>query len=118
MDEIREAAGERDVWVVGGGDLAGQFADAGLLDEIRVSFAPATLPSGKPLLPRTLGADRLELEGCAADRFVRASSTYAVRAPSGSCGAIVVHSPYFGSRPSPDDVPVSRRRTHGPTCSR
>jgi dihydrofolate reductase len=49
------------VWVVGGGDLAGQFADAGLLDEIRVSIAPATLPSGKPLLPRRLGADRLEL---------------------------------------------------------
>lgn len=59
--EIRDAAGDRDVWVVGGGDLAGQFADAGLLDEIRVSIAPATLPSGKPLLPRSLGADRLEL---------------------------------------------------------
>lgn len=59
--QIRDAAGDRDVWVVGGGDLAGQFADAGLLDEIRVSIAPATLPSGKPLLPRRLGADRLEL---------------------------------------------------------
>lgn len=58
---IREAAGDRDVWVVGGGDLAGQFADAGLLDEIVVSIAPATLPSGKPLLPRALGADRLTL---------------------------------------------------------
>ena len=59
--QIREAAGERDVWIVGGGDLAGQFADAGLLDELRVSVAPATLASGKPLLPRSLGADRLEL---------------------------------------------------------
>ena len=59
--QIRDAAGERDVWIVGGGDLAGQFADAGLLDEIRVSIAPATLPSGKPLLPRALGADRLKL---------------------------------------------------------
>lgn len=58
---IRDAAGERDVWVVGGGDLAGQFADAGLLDEIRVSIAPAALASGKPLLPRSLGSDRLEL---------------------------------------------------------
>ncbi|MDQ2698976.1 MAG: dihydrofolate reductase family protein [Actinomycetota bacterium] len=58
---IRDAAGDRDVWIVGGGDLAGQFADAGLLDEIRASVAPATLPSGKPLLPRALGADRLEL---------------------------------------------------------
>jgi dihydrofolate reductase len=59
--EIRAAAGDRDVWIVGGGDLAGQFADAGLLDEIRVSVAPATLRSGKPLMPRDLGADRLKL---------------------------------------------------------
>ena len=59
--QIRDSAGDGDVWIVGGGDLAGQFADAGLLDEIRVSIAPATLTSGKPLLPRNLGADRLEL---------------------------------------------------------
>lgn len=58
---IEHAAGDRDVWVVGGGDLAGQFADAGLLDEIHVSIAPATLASGKPLLPRRLGSDRLTL---------------------------------------------------------
>lgn len=49
-----EAAGGRDLWVVGGGNLAGQFADAGLLDEIIVSIAPVTLGSGKPLLPRRL----------------------------------------------------------------
>lgn len=61
-DELREAAGDRDVWLVGGGDLVGQFDDAGLLDEIRVSFAPATVPAGKPLLPRTIGSDRLHLE--------------------------------------------------------
>lgn len=62
-EEIARAAGDLDVWVVGGGDLAGQFADAGLLTDIRVSVAPATLPSGKPLLPRALGADRLTLTG-------------------------------------------------------
>lgn len=59
---IRDAAGDRDVWVVGGGDLVGQFADAGLLDEMTVSVAPVTLASGKPLLPRALGADRLRLD--------------------------------------------------------
>lgn len=58
---IVAAAGGRDVWVVGGGDLAGQLADAGLLDELRVSIAPATLGAGKPLLPRRIGADRLRL---------------------------------------------------------
>jgi dihydrofolate reductase len=61
-EEIRDAAGGRDVWVVGGGDLVGQFADAGLLDEIRVSVAPVTLVSGRALLPRRLESDRLRLE--------------------------------------------------------
>jgi dihydrofolate reductase len=49
-----EAAGERNVWIVGGGDLAGQFADAGLLDEVIVSIAPVTLGAGAPLLPRRI----------------------------------------------------------------
>ena len=61
-DALRDAAGERDVWVVGGGDVVGQFADAGLLDEVRVSVAPVTLGSGRPLLPRRLESDRLRLE--------------------------------------------------------
>jgi dihydrofolate reductase len=61
-EELKAAAGERDIWLVGGGDLVGQFADAGLLDEIRVSVAPVTLVSGKPLLPRRLESDRLRLE--------------------------------------------------------
>ncbi len=60
--ELIEAAGDRDIWIVGGGDLVGQFADAGLLDEIRVSIAPVTLVSGRPLLPRRLESDRLTLE--------------------------------------------------------
>src|SRR3712207_7879069 len=48
------AAGDRNVWVVGGGDLAGQFADVGLLDELIVSIAPVTLGAGAPLLPRRI----------------------------------------------------------------
>lgn len=48
------AAGGRNVWIVGGGALAGQFADAGLLDEVIVSIAPVTLGAGAPLLPRRL----------------------------------------------------------------
>ena len=52
--ELTAAAGGRNVWIVGGGDLAGQFADAGLLDEVIVKFAPVTLGSGAPLLPRRI----------------------------------------------------------------
>jgi dihydrofolate reductase len=50
-DMVR-AAGGRNVWVVGGGDLAGQFHDAGLLDEVIVQVGSVTLGAGKPLFPR------------------------------------------------------------------
>jgi dihydrofolate reductase len=53
-EQMVAAAGGKDVWVVGGGDLAGQFADAGLLDEIITYVAPVTLGTGRPLLPRRL----------------------------------------------------------------
>jgi len=58
---IRAAAGDRDVWVVGGGDLAGQFLDADLLDEISLSVAPAALGKGAPVFPRRIDARRLRL---------------------------------------------------------
>jgi dihydrofolate reductase len=58
---IVAAAGDRNVWIVGGGDLAGQFFDAGLLDELQVSVAPATLAAGAPLLPRDIGSETLHL---------------------------------------------------------
>ncbi len=61
-DELRGAAGQGDIWIVGGGDLVGQFADAGLLNEIRVSVAPVTLGAGRPLLPRRIESDRMALE--------------------------------------------------------
>lgn len=59
--EMVVAAADRDIWVMGGGDLAGQFADAGLLDRIVATIAPVTLGAGAPLLPRKIGADRLTL---------------------------------------------------------
>lgn len=46
---IEEAAGEKSVWVLGGGDLAASFAAADMLDEIQVAIAPVTLGSGRPL---------------------------------------------------------------------
>jgi dihydrofolate reductase len=51
-ERMREAAGGRNVWIVGGGGLAGQFADSGLLDEVIVYIAPVTLGAGAPLLSR------------------------------------------------------------------
>ncbi len=58
---MTEAAGAADLWVVGGGDLAGQFADAGLLDEVWVQFAPVTLGEGAPVLPRQLELELIDV---------------------------------------------------------
>lgn len=63
LPTITEAAGHGTVWVMGGGDLVGQFLDAGALDRIIMTLAPAFLDSGKPLLPRTVYPDRLTLKG-------------------------------------------------------
>ena len=54
--ELVEAAGERDLWVVGGGNVASQFADAGLLDEVRLTLVPVVLGEGKPLFNRGVPA--------------------------------------------------------------
>jgi dihydrofolate reductase len=53
QDMVAAAAG-KNVWIVGGGDLAGQFHDRGLLDELIVTIASVTLGEGKPLLPRPI----------------------------------------------------------------
>lgn len=49
---MRAAAKSKNIWIVGGGDLAGQFYDAGLLNEIIVQVGSVTLGRGKPLFPR------------------------------------------------------------------
>lgn len=58
---MRHAAGARNLWLVGGGDLVGQFHDAGLLDEVIVQVGSVTLGSGKPLLPRAIVSPPLVL---------------------------------------------------------
>jgi dihydrofolate reductase len=58
---LQDAAGDGTVWVMGGGDLAGQFLDAGLLDEITLHLSPVFLANGKSLFPRDLASDQLTL---------------------------------------------------------
>ena len=58
---MRQAAGDKNLWIVGGGDLAGQFHDAGLLDEIIVQIGSVTLGTGRPLFPRRLTQPPLRL---------------------------------------------------------
>ena len=60
-DEMMASAGEDDLWVVGGGNVASQFADEGLLDEVIVTLVPVVLGEGKPLFDRRLPGGPMRL---------------------------------------------------------
>ena len=57
--EMAAAAGDKNIWLVGGGELVGQFYDQGLLDELVLGVASVTLGAGAPLLPRRITGLRL-----------------------------------------------------------
>jgi len=61
VGDARDAAGHQNVWVVGGGDVAAQIADARLLDEMHVTLMPIVLGSGTRLLPVTTPTPPLQL---------------------------------------------------------
>ena len=73
-----DAAKGKNIWVVGGGDLAGQFHDHGLLDEIIIYFASVTLGGGAPLLPRRIVSPPLRLVGVQSHGTAFAQLTYQV----------------------------------------
>jgi dihydrofolate reductase len=52
--DMRAAAGDGNLWVLGGGELASQFAEAGLLDELIVTYVPAVLGTGVGLFARPI----------------------------------------------------------------
>ena len=78
-EEIVKATDGKNVWLVGGGDLVGQFHDHGLLDEIILSVAPVTLASGAPLLPRRITEPPLKLANVQKYGDVFAILTYEVQ---------------------------------------
>jgi dihydrofolate reductase len=61
--EMLEAAGEKVLWVVGGGNVASQFAAADLLDRVIVTVAPVVLGTGKPLFEERLSGGPMRLLG-------------------------------------------------------
>lgn len=82
---LEAAADGKDVWIVGGGDLAAAFARAGMLDEVFVSIAPVTLGAGRPLLGGRVDLELLE---------------------HGTNGALLeARFAVVGSGPEPDDGP-------------
>jgi dihydrofolate reductase len=64
--EMAAAAGDRALWVVGGGGVASQFADEGLLDEVLVTVVPVVLGAGKPLFDHRLPGAPMQLMGTSA----------------------------------------------------
>ena len=62
-DQMITAAGERNLWIVGGGNVASQFADEGLLDEVLVTVVPVVLGEGKPIFDRRLPGGPMQLMG-------------------------------------------------------
>lgn len=62
--EMAAVAGDKNIWLAGGGELVGQFYDHGLLDELILSIAPVTLGAGAPLLPRRIVKPSLKLVSC------------------------------------------------------
>jgi dihydrofolate reductase len=63
IDEMLAAAGDRDLWIVGGGNVASQFAEHGLLDRLEVTLVPVVLGSGKPLFDRRPPGGSFQLLG-------------------------------------------------------
>lgn len=59
--QMRAVAGDKNIWIVGGGVLAGQFYDAGLLDEMIIQIGSVTLGKGKQLFPRRVLSPALRL---------------------------------------------------------
>ena len=80
-EAMTAAAQGKNLWIVGGGELAGAFADQGLLDEIILGVAPVTLGAGAPLLPRRMLSSRLTLTAVQ-QRGQFAYLTYAVGPPT------------------------------------
>ena len=62
-DQLITAAGERNLWIVGGGNVASQFADEGLLDEVVVTVVPIVLGAGKPLFAHRVPGGAMQLIG-------------------------------------------------------
>ncbi|MEP6832409.1 MAG: dihydrofolate reductase family protein [Gemmatimonas sp.] len=60
-DAMVRAADGQNVWIVGGGELVGQFYDCGLMDELIISMASVTLGKGAPLFPRRIVTPPLKL---------------------------------------------------------
>ncbi len=79
LDQAREAAGDRDVRVAGGGATILEYVNAGLIDEFSIALSPVLFGSGTRLF-EGVDAGRVALEPVRAEPTQRVTHlTYAVR---------------------------------------
>jgi dihydrofolate reductase len=50
VEEIREGKG-KDIWLMGGGEIAREFLNADLVDELHIGVVPVLIGAGIPLFP-------------------------------------------------------------------
>jgi dihydrofolate reductase len=79
-EQMVQAAGGKNIWLVGGGNLVAQFARRGLLNELHLAVIPVVLGGGAPLLPASI-AGPLELKDVT--RFERGMLALRYEVPPG-----------------------------------
>jgi dihydrofolate reductase len=62
LKDAREAAGDRNVTVMGGADLGRRFLAADLVDELSIHLVPIVFGSGKRLFAGRSGEEHMQLE--------------------------------------------------------
>jgi dihydrofolate reductase len=79
LDQAREAAGERDIRIAGGGTTIVEYVNAGLVDEFSVALSPVLFGAGIRLF-EGVDASRVALQPVGAETSERVTHlTYAVR---------------------------------------
>jgi dihydrofolate reductase len=79
LDQARQAAGDRDARIAGGGATILEYVNSGLIDEFAIMLSPALLGSGIRLF-EGVDAGRIALEPARAEPTQRVTHlTYAVR---------------------------------------
>ncbi len=79
LDQAREAAGDRDVRIAGGGETVLEYVNAGLINEFSIALSPVLFGSGVRLF-EGVDAGRVALEPIGAQLSPRVTHlTYAVR---------------------------------------
>jgi len=79
LDQARDAAGDRDVRIAGGGAIVLEYVNAGLVDELTIALSPVLFGSGIRLF-EGVDAARVALDQVRAEPTPRVTHlTYAVR---------------------------------------